>query len=406
MKTTTSLSVLLLVWMQISIHAQTIALKGGSNGSDGSLVLEEDEDVELPLPPDGIFNFTSIRIGVGARLEFKRNALNTPVYLLATDDVIIDGNISVSAPAGYHGASSRAARTGGPGGFDGGHGGFGAILPGPGFGPGGGLPLHQVENAESPGSGNFSLSVDDGSDPLTSGKSYGNRILMPLIGGSGGAGHLWERENNSNEGEGGGGGGALLIASNKLIRLTSGARIWAQGFSLHDSRFNGDGSGGAIRLVAPAIEGNGDISVTGSNGTGGNGRVRIDCIVRENLDIAIIPRDDTEVVSYGANLVVFPDVVPQLRILEAAGRLIPENSVEPVSVTLVPGASEQQTVRVRVQDFEDEVKIAVVLTPNSGEQRVFETTIDNRNQNPAEATVAVNVIPNVQTHIHVWTVTE
>ena len=402
MKTIRNVSVALLLVTARFAEAQTVPLKGGSDGSDGPLVLQNDEDRELALPPDGVFNFTTIHIGDSANLRFKKNALNTPVYLLATGDIVIDGDVHVTPPGIGTGVSDRI---GGPGGFDGGLGGLGELLPGPGFGPGGGQPKHQVDGAAKAGSGNFSPEIDDASDPLTGGKPYGNRILIPLIGGSGGAGYTPESPASTDEGAGGGGGGAILLASATRILILQGSRVFAHGIGDYDDRFAGDGSGGAIRLVAPIVEGEGTLSVHG-NGAAGRGRIRIDSIVRENMNLRFGRSDFSSFVSFGANLVVFPDVVPQLRVLEAAGRLIPENSNVPVSVTLAPGAPEQQTVRVRASDFEADVKIAVVLTPNTGERRIFEATINNRNQNPAEVTVPVNVIANVRTFIHVWTVAE
>ena len=52
-------------------------------------------------------------------LSFERNAANTPVFLRATGDVVINGTINVSAPL-YTVALGR--QVGGPGGGDGGDG--------------------------------------------------------------------------------------------------------------------------------------------------------------------------------------------------------------------------------------------------------------------------------------------
>ena len=54
----------------------------------------------LALPTNGIFNCTTITIASGATLKFNPNALNTPVYLLATNDVTINGTIDVSGSLG------------------------------------------------------------------------------------------------------------------------------------------------------------------------------------------------------------------------------------------------------------------------------------------------------------------
>src|SRR2546428_5780226 len=91
----------------------------------------------LDLPADGIFRCTTINVASGVTLRFNRNALNTPVYLLATNDVTINGTIDVSG-ADYNSTTPGAS---GPGGFDGGLPGEGdgiSAVPGEGYGPGGG----------------------------------------------------------------------------------------------------------------------------------------------------------------------------------------------------------------------------------------------------------------------------
>jgi hypothetical protein len=101
----------------------------GSTGAYGPMNITS--DTTLNLPPDGIFHCTTISVTAGKTLRFTNNALNTPVYLLATGDVTIGGTVDVGA----------SDRLGGPGGFDGGFRGL-AFAPyqhgSAGFGPGGG----------------------------------------------------------------------------------------------------------------------------------------------------------------------------------------------------------------------------------------------------------------------------
>src|SRR5207249_4640078 len=92
----------------------------GSTGADGALVVTN--NLTLDLPTNGVFNFTTINIASGAALKFNRNVLNTPVYLLATGDVVVNGSISVNA----------SGQNGGPGGFDGGFGAFAGFPAGDG----------------------------------------------------------------------------------------------------------------------------------------------------------------------------------------------------------------------------------------------------------------------------------
>ncbi|NKB25430.1 MAG: hypothetical protein GKR87_13845 [Kiritimatiellae bacterium] len=109
-------------------YGQFTNFNSGSDGSDGALNVTVTTNVDLP--PDGIFHYTTITISNGATLKFNRNALNTPVYLLAQGDITILGDINVS------GKNSTVAGIGegGPGGFDGGAPGFGPLLPGAGQG--------------------------------------------------------------------------------------------------------------------------------------------------------------------------------------------------------------------------------------------------------------------------------
>ncbi len=65
-----------------------------SNGSDGEF--NPESDMVLDLPEDGVFNFTSIFIDSDVAITFNPNVANTPVCLLATEDIIINGSINIS----------------------------------------------------------------------------------------------------------------------------------------------------------------------------------------------------------------------------------------------------------------------------------------------------------------------
>jgi hypothetical protein len=186
--------------------AQTFS--SGSTGADGALTITA--DTVLPLPANGILNFTTVTVQPGITLTFAKNASNTPVVILATGDVLINGAINVNAGA-YNIDRRYETRIPGPGGFAGG--GPGA----PGAGPGGGSV-----------SDNYLLCMGKWSGPLS---------LVPIVGGSGGCGGVF--------GASGGGGGAIVIASS--TKITVGGGIEANGAPL-------GGSGGAIRLVANQVE--------------------------------------------------------------------------------------------------------------------------------------------------------
>src|SRR4030095_6365738 len=71
--------------------------QSGSNGSYGPLNVTTG-DVTLGVAPDGLFHCTTLY--VTRTVRFRPNALNTPVYLLATGDVTITGIIDLSGGRG------------------------------------------------------------------------------------------------------------------------------------------------------------------------------------------------------------------------------------------------------------------------------------------------------------------
>jgi hypothetical protein len=167
-----------------------------------------------------VFQFTTIHVAKGVTLRLSSKNLNGPVFWLAQGPVQIDGTIDLSGEDGGIWPSVAGA-----GGYPGG------APRKSGYGPTG-----------------FTL----------------NSFLVPLVGGSGGKG-----------GEtlgGGAGGGALLIASGTSI--TVDGNIVANGGS---SSSGSGGNGGAIRLVAPLIEGaEGTLSVKGGKPGGADGVVRFE----------------------------------------------------------------------------------------------------------------------------------
>lgn len=341
----------------------------GSNGSYGPMNITT--DTTLDMPPDGIFHCTTINVAAGATLRFNRNALNTPVYLLATGDVLISGVIDLSGGD----ASGIYPGRGGPGGFDGGYGGtLGMIGAGDGQGPGA-------------GSGSAVKAVF--SEPTDSNTNvYGNALLTPLIGGSGGSGAYVYG--------GGGGGGAVLIASNSRITVNSGIRSCGGGGA--DPVARNHGSGGGIRLVGPVVTGSGQLA-TASTYTG-SGRSRIDCL------------DDYEwrnrlrfsgPVTRGSRMIVSPPNQPRLDIIEAAGQAITEGTTSSVQIELPAGSPTNQTVVVQARNFMNDVPIRVVVTPENGASSRYDSVIAQASGNPPTASVGVVVPVGVPCAIHAWT---
>jgi hypothetical protein len=360
------------------------AFTSGSNGSYGALDVQANQT--LNLPADGIFHCTTIQVAAGATLRFNRNPLNTPVYLLATGDVTINGIIDVSGTVGSQ--SPPVGGQGGPGGFDGGAPGAGGLPPGAGRGPGAGKGGQDNYTVNGAGGGAYGTASTYGR--AADGATYGSPLLIPLVGGSGGGGGI-----GSPGYPGGGGGGAILIASDTRIAIAGNGSIRAEGKQMGYS----GGSGGAVRLVAPAVSGTGSLRVPGGS-SGGAGRVRIDSFDRTSLALQVEP---SSALSLGSLMMVFPSPLPRLDITEAAGTVIAEGTAGPVQVLLPFGSSPDRTVTVQARDFGASVPIRVVLTPENGTPVSYDATIDNAAGNPATAIVNVTFPVNTVVQVNAWT---
>ncbi len=380
------LTVLLAGLGTLPCYAQ-FTFNSGSNETYGPMNITANTTLDMQtLAPDGIFNCTTINVAAGATLKFTPNSLNTPVYLLATGDVSVSGTIDVSGSMG----TGTLGGAGGPGGFSGGNPGNVGLLDGCGHGPGAG-PVG------GPASYGTTASLNSGYYPtaIVGGVVYGSPLLIPLIGGSGGAGSA---------GTGGeGGGGAVLIASNTRIEVSGG--VAATSPDLNVRGFFGLGSGGAIRLVAQVVSGNGKLNVNGSQqpytaSCGGAGRIRIDCIERRTLALTCVP---SLVATIGANMMTFPPNAPHLDITQAAGTNLAVGTDAPVFFMLPPGTSPNQTVTVQASNFGAVVPIRVVLTPDNGSATSYDVQIDNSAAGSASVTVPVVMPVNMQVHIEAWT---
>lgn len=350
------------------------AFVSGSTGLFGPLTVTS--NTVLDLPPDGVFHCTTITVNPGMTLSFNRNALNTPVQLLATGDVNINGAIDVSGTQ----ANGGAPGTGGPGGFDGGFGGYGIGAfnqGGEGNGPGAGQPQGGLYGA--------AYATPSNSNTNT----YGNALCYPLIGGSGGSG------SGGNPGlGGGGGGGAILIASSSKITLNGTVR--ARG-----NYGAGGGSGGTIRLVSPIVTGGGSCDTAGGSsafGNGGLGRTRIDCEDRFAFRSLSFP----SLSSRGSQMFVVQPSVPRLDILRAAGLSIPEGSGNAVQIQLPANSPTNQTVTIQARDFTGPVPIRLVVTPENGPATRIDTTIA-MDSNPSQTNLSIVVPVGQFSRIHVWT---
>ena len=361
------------------------AFDSGSTGADGAL--EPNVDVEVPLPADGLLNYTSINIPSGVTVRFQRNALNTPVTLLVSGDALIAGSLDLN---GQDGADANGAGNGnvgddglpgrgGPGGFSGGAGGpISADAEGriaqAGLGPGGGRPSSLPTQAYRNGSGG-SFGAAGQSYGGSSGATYGNPDLLPLIGGSGGSGgNGWTGQGGSG---GGGGGGALLLAVSGTLNVTgtiraNGGRSGDVGNTYNSgAQPGGGGSGGAVRLIASTLSGNGGIAATGGRGgawsntasqggAGGVGRIRLEADVLQRTAATSPPFSQAT----PGPLVVTG--MPSLRIASVAGIAAPAEPTGAADIVLPEDALDPLEVIVETRNVPLGNTISVIVTPPAG----------------------------------------
>jgi len=358
MKTSTTrrFALSLLALSSFPIAAQ--AFDSGSTGAYGPLNITT--TTTLAMPADGIFHCTTVNVAAGATLSFTPNALNTPVYILATGDITIAGTVHVDGKP----PTGQIPGEGGPGGYRGGYPNVANLAGGHGLGPGGG--------GYNSGGGVFY-------------GNYGNASCIPLVGGSGGGGY------NGNGGTGGGGGGgALLLASNTKITINAGGIVASRVAS-----FTGyEGSSGAIRLISPIITGTGSVTVNST------GRIRVDTEDRiswRTVNYASVPG-----FSYGTRMVVFPSPVPRLDITEVGGTVIAEGAANPVLVTLTPGSSTTQNVKVNVTNLTGTVSVIVAVVPENGPRTTVTTPVDMSGGVPVEITVPVTIPVGIRAAIEAY----
>jgi hypothetical protein len=344
----------LLGWVP-PVHAQSFT--SGSNGSDGALSITVPGAYDFypgnsaifssPVDIDGdnVYHFTSITIGAGVTVQLDSSRLNArPVYWLASGPVQIDGSIDLSGQGGHSamaGLAGRSPSSPGPGGYPGGVGGLNLqdqlILAKAGHGPGGG-------SRGMPGRDALYATGDD---------SYGNIFLVPLLGGSGGGGG---DGGGIGGGGGGAGGGALLVASSEVIAIDgniranggAGGKGSPLGGSL-GSTFGGDGSGGAIHLKAPIVNGTGVLTALRGAGTlqGGSGRIRVEAFEHQFTGTS---KPSASLAS--PSPVFLSTNAPSVRVVSVSGVPVPANPTgefTPADVSINAGAA--STVEIEAHNI-------------------------------------------------------
>jgi len=208
-----------------------------------------------------VFKYSGVSLGGGGYwLQFTNHPKGASVVWLVTGNVTLTSQHYISLTGGNSQGSSGFAVPG-PGGFRGARGGVGETPASGGFGPGGGDFLQDI------GWGGGSFGEPGGAYSVPAAPTYNNVFILPLIGGSGGAG--WSN------GGGGAGGGAIMIVCTGTVTL-NGA-IYANGGG--GNNYGAGGAGGAIRIIADQIIGNssGVLRAQGGGGgydtVGGRGRI-------------------------------------------------------------------------------------------------------------------------------------
>lgn len=365
----------------------TWAFDSGSTGADGAF--SPTATTELQLPPSGVFNFTTVNIPSGVTVTFKRNETNTPVVLLASGDVTINGAIKVNGGAATHTgtavngnlADDGIPGVGGPGGYDGGRGGLAATSKrgGNGLGPGGGWPGDYMSggytNYPGGGGGGFGSAgapayKNNGSTIGGGGATYGASMLLPLIGGSGGGGGSGSVTFGGSGG--GGGGGAILIASsgtvtvNGSITADGGVSGNTGGVGSDRGGSGGGGSGGAIRIVATTLVGNGTIQAVGGapgdggygvGGSGGAGRIRFEV---ENITRT---KDTSPKFTWDEPGTIFVPGLPILKITDIAGVAVPATPTGNADLSLPANITNPVTVNLAASGIPLGTTIALTVTP-------------------------------------------
>ncbi len=215
-----------------------------------------------------VFTAANINIGAGEGLWFIGSR---PVAFIATEEIVIDGEV-------YAGATGiSGAYTGGPGG--GNTGGFcgttsGVCPDGRGMGPGAG-GANRGDNVDGGGGGGgFGSAGGEGGRGAggSGGMTYGNMVLIPLLGGSGGG-----TGGDDDGGPGGAGGGAIQFSAFGALRVSGSGSVNAPGgggFGGEEGGADGGaggggGSGGGIILESPNVTIRGAVGVPGGGGAAG-----------------------------------------------------------------------------------------------------------------------------------------
>ncbi|MCI0534540.1 MAG: hypothetical protein L0Z50_04870 [Verrucomicrobiales bacterium] len=293
-----------------------------------------------------VFKYGSVTIDENTEVRFKNNATRAPVVWLVSSNVTINGVLNLNG----QNAGTRTYSEPGPGGFRGGKGDHPPFEASAGFGPGGGHSGDRQNGASHA-------------------STYGQATIWQLIGGSGGGG-LISTGNDVESNSGGGGGGAILIAAKGKIIING--RIMANG---GNGLSSGSGSGGAIRLIAEEIGGNGRIEALGGTdprvvgNRGDFGFIRLEAL-SVSLDNDPLPPTQVAVLSDPVRL--WPsDGSPSVDIIAISGnpvRTDPKAALAPQIPDVNVPAPGVALVEIETKNLPTNSIVMVFVTPMHGKR--------------------------------------
>ncbi len=327
-----------------SAWAQTYS--SGSTGADGALtfpanagvVVFKPQERGFDLDRDHVFHFTTVNVPAGTTVRMAADVFDEgrPVHWLASGGVVIDGVLDLNGGNGHPGTDLAKPSVPGAGGYAGGSGGKLSQLARFGGGPGGGRTGGSRDMHG--GSAGFLVNATSGETRTASpGTAYAAPSLLPIVGGSGGAGGDLSGVGGLDGAGGGAGGGAILIASSTSIAF-NGAITARGGDGGSGPRNFGGGSGGAVRMVAPVITGAGSIDVQGGRApapltlnVASAGRVRLEALDQKFIG-SVLPSAAS--LSFGSpSPALLPATGPRIRVARIGGVAVPEN---PLGSLLIP----------------------------------------------------------------------
>lgn len=387
-------SVLMMLCFGALMMGPAVSALAFTSGSTGALgAFSPVSNTTVVLPPDGILNYTTVTIPSGVTVTFQPNSANTPVTLLAQGNITIGGQLYVNGANGLGatpaGSAVQLGGVGGAGGYRGGQGGQKGLANNSGA-PG------QGPNAGS--SGRFDAVVTANG---TFGADSSFVSLIPLFGGSGGGGGtgdatLWGTS-------GGGGGGALVLASSTQITVQTTGTVAANGgngpiyTTVCSTYSGGPGSGGAVRLVAPAVTVQGGVAATGGGGgcvagVGGPGRIRIECTT-----CSLVTTNPAASVSNALGPVAPASTpplinVPTVTISTIGGLSVPANPsgvYTAADVTLPTGTVNPVPVTLTASNLPVGTVFSLRIIPASGADQLFVSSPTTGTFGSSTATAAV-----------------